>query len=315
VLTGNRPISEATRTRVEAAIRDLKYRPHAGARSLRSSRTNVIGLVVPFHRPHDVSALPFIGAIAAASYAKGFNVLLLTADRGAAEIDRVVRSAMVDSLIVLQINLHDDRMEVLTDLDRPVALIGIPDDTHGLPCIDFDFHGAAALCVAHLADLGHRSVAYLGQPQLMYDRGTAYVQRALEGAREAAERHDMSWSTQPCEATRAATDRAIRDALVRQPDLTSVMVFNEPALPHVLESLASSGKRIPEDISVVSIANEAALTGTRPAVSGVSIPAEELGTAAAEMVLSAPAGPSPDTEPVLLPPIFVRRDSDMPLGS
>jgi LacI family transcriptional regulator len=314
VLTGNRRISEATRQRVQAAIRDLDYRPHNGARSLRSSRTNVIGLVMPFQEPHDVSALPFIGAIAESSSRQGVNLLLLTADRGTSEIERVVRSNMVDSVIVLQISLNDERVDTLAGLGCPVAMIGIPEDPQGLPAIDFDLHRAGAICVDHLAGLGHSSVAYIGQPRVMFDRGTAYVHRALQGAREAAERHGMSWSMQPCDASRAATDRAVRDLLIRQPDVTGLVVFNEPAVPHVLESLVSFGRRVPEDISVVSIGNESALTGTRPAVSGISFPAEELGRAAAEIVLAAGTEPLPATDPVLLPPTFVRRDSDMALG-
>jgi DNA-binding LacI/PurR family transcriptional regulator len=46
-LSGKRPISEETRQRVEASIRELGYRPHAGARALASSRSNVLALVIP----------------------------------------------------------------------------------------------------------------------------------------------------------------------------------------------------------------------------------------------------------------------------
>lgn len=313
VLSGNRSVSAATQERVHAAIRELDYRPHAGAQSLRSSRTNVIGLVMPFREPHDVSALPFIGAIAESSSRQGVNVLLVTADRGVSEIERVVRSNMVDSVILLQVSLYDERVDTLARLGCPVAMIGVPEDPQGLPAVDFDLARAGAVCVDHLAELGHRSVAYVGQPQVMFDRRTAYVHRALRGAREAAERHGMSWSMQPCDATRAATDRVVRDLLAREPDLTSLVVFNEPAVPHVLESLVSFGRRVPEDVSVVSIGNESALTSTRPAVSGISFPAEELGRAAAEIVLNAGTEPLPATEPVRLTPTFVRRDSDMAL--
>src|SRR5207302_647483 len=46
-LSGKRPISEETRQRIEASIRELGYRPHAGARALASSRSNVLALVIP----------------------------------------------------------------------------------------------------------------------------------------------------------------------------------------------------------------------------------------------------------------------------
>ena len=56
VLSGKRPISQATRHRVEKAIRDLGFSPHAGARALASSRTNVLGLVVPLRALETVSS-------------------------------------------------------------------------------------------------------------------------------------------------------------------------------------------------------------------------------------------------------------------
>ncbi|MFD0516556.1 LacI family DNA-binding transcriptional regulator [Paractinoplanes durhamensis] len=48
VMTGKRSISEKTRQKVLAAMEQLTYEPHAGARSLAGRRTQVIGLVVPF---------------------------------------------------------------------------------------------------------------------------------------------------------------------------------------------------------------------------------------------------------------------------
>ncbi len=48
VMTGKRPISERTRQRVLAAMEQLTYEPHAGARALAGRRTRVVGLVVRF---------------------------------------------------------------------------------------------------------------------------------------------------------------------------------------------------------------------------------------------------------------------------
>src|SRR5258706_12188489 len=62
VMSGNRPISDATRTRVLEAIEALTYQPNAGARALASQRTRVIGLmVVPVHGP-GLDGVPDAGA-------------------------------------------------------------------------------------------------------------------------------------------------------------------------------------------------------------------------------------------------------------
>ena len=57
VLSGKRTISEETREQVLAAIRKLDYSPHSGARSLASSRSNVLGLMVPLRADVNVSVI------------------------------------------------------------------------------------------------------------------------------------------------------------------------------------------------------------------------------------------------------------------
>jgi DNA-binding LacI/PurR family transcriptional regulator len=83
VLSGKRPISKETSDRVHRAIRELDYRPNAGARALAGGRTNVIGLVVPLRA--DVS-LPVLMEFAAAVVTRGrrsdYDVLLLTHEEG-----------------------------------------------------------------------------------------------------------------------------------------------------------------------------------------------------------------------------------------
>ena len=94
VMSGRRPISEQTRRRVEAAIQQLTYQPNAGARALASQRTQVIGLVVPFEPNDDTTGLlPFIETIAACAREQDHDVLLVTADEGAAGLRRLAADA------------------------------------------------------------------------------------------------------------------------------------------------------------------------------------------------------------------------------
>ena len=64
VLSGRRPISPETRARVEAAIAELNYHPHAGARALASSRTNALALVAPLRADINVPVImQFVTAV------------------------------------------------------------------------------------------------------------------------------------------------------------------------------------------------------------------------------------------------------------
>src|ERR671915_1975586 len=107
VLSGKRAISSATRRRVERSIAALGYHPHAGARALASRRANVIALMVPL-RPelHVPVMMEFAVAVATAARAHDHDVLLLTSAEGSKGVRRVAGAALVDGLIVMDVELR-----------------------------------------------------------------------------------------------------------------------------------------------------------------------------------------------------------------
>ncbi|NUT51361.1 MAG: LacI family DNA-binding transcriptional regulator, partial [Saccharothrix sp.] len=198
VLTGRRSISTATKARVEASVRALGYHPHAGARSLASNRANVLALVLPMREGmHMPVLMQFVVAVANAARRHDHDVLLVTADQGAAGLRRVAGSAQVDGLLVMDVEMHDERVPVLRELDRPSVLIGFPADAAGLTCVDLDFAEAGSRCVDHLADLGHTYVALVGAPRAVYQRDTGFAHRTMAGFSAAAMRRGVSSTTLP----------------------------------------------------------------------------------------------------------------------
>lgn len=220
-LSGKRPISEETRRRVEEAARTLGYRPHAGARALASSRSNVLALVVPLRAGiHVPVVMQFAVSVVTAARQHDHDVLLLTQEEGEEGLRRVADTALVDALILMDVQLHDPRLPLLRSLDRPSVMIGFPLEADGLTCIDLDFRAAGERCVEHLAQLGHRVVALVGSPPEVYVRGTAFAQRVVQGFTAAADRAGLASTVHPCEATPAAARRVAEQLLREQPALT-----------------------------------------------------------------------------------------------
>jgi DNA-binding LacI/PurR family transcriptional regulator len=310
VLSGKRPISEATRRRVQASIRTLGYHPHAGARALASSRSNVIALVIPLRTGvHVPVVMQFVISVVTSARRHDHDVLLVTQDEGERGLRRVAHSAMADGLIVMDVELHDARIPVLRSLNRPSVLIGFPEDTAGLTCIDLDFATAGAQCVDHLADLGHRSIGLLGSPKAVYERETGFAQRLLAGVREAAARRGVAATTHPCEPTPEAVLATAEDLLRERPDLTGVIVHNEPALQPLLDALRTLGRRVPEDISVVAVCPDELAEHARPQVSSVAIPAEEVGRQAVELLMAKLGKEADVPDATLIAPLLTRRAS------
>jgi DNA-binding LacI/PurR family transcriptional regulator len=286
VLSGKRSISEETRRRVEASIDALGYRPHAGARALASNRSNVLALTIPL-RPgiYVPVVMQFAVSVVTAARRYDHDVLLLTQEEGEEGLRRVADSALVDALLVMDVEVNDARVPLLRSLDRPSVLIGFPADAAGLTCIDLDFAGAGQLSVDHLAALGHRSVALIGSPPQVYSRQTGFARRFEDGFVQAVADHRLQWTVHSCEPTAAAA-RELAAALLREhPDLTGVVVHNEPVIEALVEAFTQAGRSVPGDISVVAICPDDLAERAALPLTSIGIPAEEIGAQAVELLM------------------------------
>jgi DNA-binding LacI/PurR family transcriptional regulator len=306
VLSGRRPISAPTRARVQAAIAELGFHPHAGARALASSRTNVLALVVPLRADVNVPVImQFATAVVTAARTYNHDVLLLTKDEGTAGLERVANSTMVDALIVMDVEKDDVRLPALRRLKQPSVLIGLPGDPGGIACVDLDFAAAARESLRHLARHGHRRVALIGPSPAVYRRGTGYAERFLAGFAAEAAALGLATVTHPCEPGRDGVLACLAGVEAELPGTTALVVHNEEALRPLLDHL---GGRVPAELSVVAVCpRDVALAMPLPLTS-VDIPTHEVGGLAVETAMRLLDGRP--IEPVrLLPPMLVERGS------
>ncbi len=312
VLSGKRSISEETRRRVQESIRVLGYRPHAGARALASNRSSVLALVIPLCSGiHVPVVMQFAVSVVTTARRYDHDVLLLTQEEGEEGLRRVADSSLVDGFIVMDVQMHDSRIPVLRSLDRPSVLIGFPADAAGLTCIDLDFTAAGEVCVDHLAALGHRCVGLIGSPPEVYARETGFACRTEGGFVTAARRHGMTWTVHPCEATADAAGEMVGLLLREHPDLTAVVVHNEPIVEPIVEAFQRAGRRVPDDLSVVAICPDELAERAPLPLTSVAIPAEEVGQRAVELLMAKLDGREVPAA-TLLPPRLTPRASTAP---
>jgi DNA-binding LacI/PurR family transcriptional regulator len=251
VMSGRRSISSETRRRVEAAIEQLAFQPNAGARALKSQRTKVIGLVVPFGASTDSTGLlPFIETIATCAREQDHDVLLVTRDEGPAGLTRLASRSLCDAIVLMGIEARDARIPVAAALAVPVILIGLPADPHGLPCVDMDFELAGRLAVDHLAAGGHERIAVIGHPPDIVARDLNFVGRFRRGAAAAAERHGL-----PCEIIElsdrgaAAAGAAVDRALARPSRANGDAMGQEQAIESSEHGAAATHRALPTEPS------------------------------------------------------------------
>jgi DNA-binding LacI/PurR family transcriptional regulator len=316
-LSGKRSISDETRRRVERSVTELGYHPNAGARALAGGRSHIIALVVPLRTDVYVPIMMEIAiAVTVAARQHGYDVLLLTNDEGPDGVRRVAASGLADGVILMDVELDDERIPALRAQGTQAALIGLPDDPSGLSCVDHDFAAASAMCVDHLADLGHREIAFIGYGSGTYHRHAGYAERTLTGFRARAEERGLRFVHRPCEGTFESTAGTLARIFADRPDTTGFVVQNEGAIGPLLGLLRTTGRTVPEDASVVALCPEQLAEQYAPRLTAVTGPTQELGRVAVEHVMArigaAARGARPSDDVVLLTPVLTVRESTGP---
>ncbi|MEB8336919.1 LacI family DNA-binding transcriptional regulator [Streptomyces endophyticus] len=316
VMSGQRSISPETRRRVEEAMAALRFRPHAGARALASRRSRVVGLMVPFSPGADTTGvLPFIETIARCARERDHNVLLATEDEGAGALERLAGGALCDALVLMDIEAKDPRTAVAAGLELPVILIGVPEDTGQLTCVDLDFEQAGRLAVDELAACGHRRIVELGYPRALVRRDVNFVRRFGRGALAAARRHGIPYTrVTPEDAGRTAVDAALAEALALADgtDDLGLVVPEGRIVPAVLARLAESGLTPGRDLSVLAVCTDDAAEATHPPVSNISTEPRTVSRTAMDALFRLlEDGPEPARVGLVLPRL-TRRHTTVP---
>ncbi|GAB2805316.1 LacI family DNA-binding transcriptional regulator [Lentzea nigeriaca] len=320
VLSGKRAISEETKRRVESSVRELGYHPNAGARALAARRSHIIALMVPLRTDVYVPVMMEIAvSVTMAARRHGYDVLLITNDEGPDGVRRIGASGLADGVILMDIELEDERIPVLQSQGTQAALIGLPDDPGGLSCVDHDFAAAGALCADHLADLGHREIAFIGYGSGVYTRHAGYAERTLSGFGQRAAQRGLRYVHRPCDGTYESTAGTLARILADRPETTGFVVQNEGAIGPLLTLLRTSGRTVPEDASVIALCQAQLAEQFAPRLTSVTGSAQDLGRVAVEQIMrriaAAGRGERPQDEQVLLTPVLTVRDSTGPVSA
>ncbi|MEU9445806.1 LacI family DNA-binding transcriptional regulator [Streptomyces sp. NPDC048304] len=321
VLSGKRSISATTRQRVEQSIRELGYHPNAGARALAGKRSNIIALMIPLRTDMYVPVMMEIAiAVATTARTHGYDVLLLTGEEGPDAVRRVTGSGLADAMILMDVELEDERLPLLrrggaararpgAGDDQPSVLIGLPADTTGLTCVDLDWSATGALCVEHLAKLGHRDIAVIGEAPAVYERHTGFAERTLDGLRSGARQTGVRLLHRPCEGGYDAMALTLARILDERPGTTGFVVQNESAVEPLLALLRQQGRAVPEDVSVVAVCPDQVAVQASVRLTSVGIPAQEMGRYAVEHLVAKLDGRGSDEVVLIAPELTVRASS------
>jgi DNA-binding LacI/PurR family transcriptional regulator len=287
-LTGARPISQATRDRIQHAMDDLGYTPNAFARGLKSKRSKIIALLFPRDgRDLGLSSLEYI--LGASDHAQdlGYHLLLWTTEAEALDdLARLARQGLVDGALLMEVRLRDPRIEVLRSAGMAFAMIGRTADPGGVDFADTNFDQCARVAVDHLVGEGHRHLGFVNLNASTIQAGRSNAIRLRDGILRAARDRQAQMTALSCESSIVGGREAFFELLAEDPDLSAVIAFNEQATPGIMGAAAEYGWRIPDDFSILSIDMPAqAALMTTPTMTTVGPTAAGMGRAAADMLI------------------------------
>jgi DNA-binding LacI/PurR family transcriptional regulator len=315
-LTGARPISAATRERIQHAMEDLGYTPNAFARGLKSKRSRLIALLFP-RDGRDLGLSTFEYILGASDHAQqlGYHLLLWTNEAEALdELGTLAGQGLVDGALLMEVRLQDGRLDVLRKAGLPFAMIGRTADPAALDFADTDFDQCARLAVDHLAGLGHRHLGFVNLGGSAIEAGRGNAVRLRDGVLGAAAAARVRVTVLTCENSISGGRTALTELLALDAAVTAVIAFNEQATPGIMSAATDRGRRIPADFSVLSIDMPAqAALMTTPAMTTVGPTAGAMGRAAVAMLIDRVEGGATGVTQVLFDGELTLRGSTGPV--
>lgn len=285
VITGSVPVSEPLRLKVQAAIRKLNYHPNHVARSLKTSKTRTLGIIVP---DLTISFFPQLirGAEAAARKSEYSLIAVNSDDDGERQKDllSLLRSQRVEGilLVIAAAPTPLNQISLMIDAGIPIVCLDRIPDRVPVDSVSVEDLNAAEMGVRHLIEMGHRRIAIITGPLALKNE-----RRRLQGYRQALqnagitvdERLIWAGNLRPQEVTAMCRDRL-------RPDLPDALFCtNGPTALAALRALRDRGLHTPEDIGFATFDELAVDDLFTPSITTVVQPAYDIGFRAAEILL------------------------------
>jgi LacI family transcriptional regulator len=310
VLNNTGYISEDTRARVEAAIRELHYIPNTLSRSLRFKKTNTIALFVS-----DITN-PFWTTITRgvedAGSEEGYSVILCNTDENQHKLESYVNLLLqrqADGFLIVPISSDPRVVQSIQKRDIPVVVLDRPLPDVEVDVVRSDSEGGAYELVKYLIGLGHRRIVMFSGPLEI-----ATSSQRFAGYQRALVEHGMSPDPNLLMLGEFKQESGYRMAqhmlasVVPRP--TAVFAGNNLIAVGILRALYEAGLRVPDDISVVTFDDLPLVP--QPFLTLAAQAPYELGRRAAKLLIAQIMGrEAPGNRQIVLPVELVVRQSCM----
>lgn len=289
-INGTAPVSAEARAQVQAAIREVGYRPNPLAQNLRSGKSTLIGLTVP-----DI-ALPYAAILAKTTQRafaeKGYGVFFASNDddpeREMADIRRMLHHR-VAGLLLMPTSLGPNYAETLAEaVTCPAVLVDRVLPGARFDCVADDNRQGARLLVRYLHRLGHRRIAVLGGRDSI-STSAERIDGALAAAAEGGAPLDPALVLHDHQREEHAF-RAVQHLMLLPEPPTAILSINSPQTRGIVKGLRNLGMTAPADLSIASFDGFHMTEGWEPSITSLQQDIDGIAESAASRLLARLAG-------------------------
>ncbi len=280
VMSGSVRVTEETTSRVYRAIEQLRYKPNQLARALRGSRSNTIGVLVPYL--YDPFFATCAHAISMVAKQHSYSVILTTTNESSAteleEASQMVRR-QVDGLILIPSTGGLSEVTGPEFRDLPIVALDRPIPESSFDSVLVENKAGVRMGVQHLIEHGHRRICFVGLSRDLYTMSTRFdgYEAAMKEAGLKVEAHfDLS--------SEEAMVKLLTSFSQRSDAPSAIFAANGLTTRYALHALSELGVEVPRQMALASFDDFELADILQPALTVVRQPVRELGKAAAELL-------------------------------
>ncbi len=304
-------ISEETKKAVRRVAEELNYQPNSLALSLRYSKSNTIGIVVPEIVHFFFSTV--ISGIEDIAQSRGYNVIITqsneSVEREMMNIQTLFNNRVDGILVSLSKESFDySHFEAMMQKGLPIVFFDrVPETLENSNVTVDDFLGGYQ-ATEHLIQKGYRKIGHLAGPENL-----EITSERLNGFRKAHQDAGLevdeglivfNHASNEGDAYSATTD------ILKSKDVDALFASNDLAAMGAIKAAQENGRKIPDDFGVVGFSNWQFTSLTNPTISTIEQPGFEMGQHAAELLLKQiESEEGVETERIKLPTALLARDS------
>jgi DNA-binding LacI/PurR family transcriptional regulator len=279
VLNKTHYISPDTAERVLAVVNLLQYHKNVHARRLSTGQSNLLGLVISeITNPYFPE---LIKGFQAAAWDRGFDVLLFNTEYSEGRTQSVFTKLIesdVAGVAVMTASVDRTMTAELTAAHISVVFSELGPAGTLVSNISINYQRGISQAIEHVVGLGHRRVAVIAGPA--ENRTSVIIRQTLEAGLN--ERQIDPFPVTHCDSHLGAGASAVR-TILSSPKMPSVIFCGSDRIAMgAMSALEEAGVKIPEDVSVIGVDDVSFAFLTRPPLTTIRVPREQLGRTAFE---------------------------------